>query len=105
MFAHQCIVPIREASDELVYMGCFCSCNNITHTRLRFRESNVLCYGRGEKNRVLQDHCELVPKICNLVLFKIYSVWGDFSLSRVKESKNEAGQCCLARAGGADDSK
>src|SRR5437899_7111167 len=49
-------------------MGCFCSCNNLIHTRLRFRESNVLCYGCGEENRVLQDHSELIPQICYLAL-------------------------------------
>src|SRR5262245_35597084 len=69
------------------------------------RVGDVLADRRVEQDRLLQDQCELGPKVGESVLTEVHAVEKDLSSGRIEEAHQQVDEGGLAGAGSAADAE
>ena len=73
-----------------------CRClDNLADGRLGPREANVLSNCSRKENGILEDDCELVTEIRQLVILQVHIVQCDYSIRSVEEAEKEIGKTSL----------
>src|SRR5439155_12343588 len=97
------LVALGEPYDELVRIGRLRGCDHLALARTWPGIRDVLGDAGREEHRILWHHGELLAQIVQPVIADVDAVQPDLSLRRVVESREQADQRTLARAGRARD--
>src|SRR5688500_7519185 len=96
------LVPLLEAHDEVVGVGCFRGLDNLLRGSVQLAVGDVLLDGGAEQDRVLEDDPDLLAQGLELVVLYVSPIDPDGATSGFVEAEDQADQGRLAGSRSAD---
>ena len=90
-----CVVSLRQVTDELVRIGGLSSLDTIFVRCVQFAVTDVVHYSTRKQVCVLQNHTKRSSEVSLLDLVDVDAVVSDLTVGNIVESVDEVGNCCL----------